>query len=350
MRGVKTPRKLLYLSYLLAAGCGGATASRPVAAGPQGPADVLGAVNGVPVHVGDIPPDGATRLRELDDDYAQRRFQLLWAGMEEVVADRLLAAEAKRRNMDLGALLKEEVDSKVGAPSEEEIRGLYDANRELIQVPFSAAARYLKEQWHLERVQALRRGLVDRLRQGADVRYALPPPEMTRLPVEPKGPSAGPKDARVTVVIFSDFQCPYSAQARRLLYRLRDLYPQTLRIVHRDFPLDQHPLAQGAAEAAHCADEQGKFWAYYDVLFENTTALEAADLKRYATQAELDAAAFDTCLASERPKKAVAEDQEAGKRFGVRGTPALFVNGMRLIGILPLPLMQSIIDQELERH
>ncbi|HET6346823.1 MAG TPA: thioredoxin domain-containing protein, partial [Myxococcota bacterium] len=274
----------------------------------------------------------------------------LWTGMEEVVANRLLAAEARRRNMEVSALLKEEVDSKVGTPSDQEIQGLYDANRELIQVPFSTAARYLKEQWHLERVQALRRGLVDRLRQGADVRYALPPPELTRLPVEPKGPSLGPQDAQVTVIIFSDFQCPYSAQARRLLYRLRDLYPRALRIVHRDFPLDQHPLAEGAAEAARCADAQGKFWPYYDLLFENSGALDPSDLKKYAAQADLNVQAFEGCVASEGPKAGVAEDQAVGKRFGVRGTPALFVNGMRLIGILPLPLMQSIIDRELARH
>jgi len=157
----------------------------------------------------------------------------------------------------------------------------------------------------------------------------------------------GNDDAKVTVVEFSDFECPYCSRASQTLKKLRTLYPDTLRIAFRDFPLSQHKDAKPAAEAAQCAREQGKFWEYHDLLFENTRALSAPDLKSYAEKLELDLKVFAACLATDRPKKIVADNAEAARRFGVEGTPALFVNGIKLIGLLPLPLMQAIIDREL---
>src|SRR5262249_2403115 len=149
--------------------------------------------------------------------------------------------------------------------------------------------------------------------------------------------------AKVTVIEFSDFQCPYCAQARRMIERLAELYPDTLKVVYRDFPLAQHPQARAAAEAAQCANEQKKFWSYHALLFQNASALEAADLKRYASQADLDVAKFESCIASDRPKMAVAANEEAGRKFGVEGTPAIFVNGIKLVGLLPMPLLQALV-------
>lgn len=285
----------------------------------------------------------------MEGEYAQRRYQLLWTAFEDMVGDKLLADEAARRNTTLAALLQEEVESKVGAPNDSEIRGLYEANKELIRVPLQTAAPYLKDQWHAERVQALRRALVDHLRASVAVRYSLPPPALPKFDVQAGGsPTSGPANARVTLVVFSDYQCPFSAQVRRLLHRLGEVYPTDLRIVLRNFPLDQHPQAQRAAEAAQCAAEQpNKFWPYYDTLFENNEALQEADLRKYAGQAELDLAAYDTCMASERPKSAVTLDQTEAARVGVRATPVLFINGKRIKGVLPLPLMQQLIDREM---
>lgn len=313
------------------------------------PADtVLGMLDGQPLRIDGLAQDSRKRLQDLDGEYAQRRYQLLWTATEDMVGERLLAAEAKKRGMSLEALLQTEVESKVGAPSDAEIRGLYDANRELIKVPLATATSFLKGQWHAERVQALRRALIDNLRKSADVRYTLPPPALPHFDVNAgKSPTSGPANAPVTVVVFSDFQCPFSAQVRRLLHRLGELYPSTLRIVLRNFPLDQHQQARGAAEASLCAAEQDKFWPYYDMLFENAAALAPADLRRYAGQAELNVATFDACVASERPKLGVAADEEEAGRVGVHATPVLFVNGKRIVGVLPLPLMQAIIDREL---
>jgi protein-disulfide isomerase len=161
------------------------------------------------------------------------------------------------------------------------------------------------------------------------------------------GPALGPSSAKVTLVAYSDFQCPYCARARKVVEQLHELYPKELRIVFRHFPLAQHAQARPAAEAAECAEEQGKFWPYHDLLFDNPSALAKADLERYATDVKLDPNAFTTCLGSDRPKAVVAAAEAEGKRFGVQGTPALFLNGMKLIGLLPLPLLQALIDKEL---
>src|SRR5690606_17287626 len=122
----------------------------------------------------------------------------------------------------------------------------------------------------------------------AEVSYSLPVPPLPRKAFRVgDGPSAGPKDAKVTVVTFSDFQCPYCARATRTVEELKQFYGDKIRIAYRHFPLSQHTRATPAAEASHCADEQGKFWEYHDVLYQNQQSLEEADLTRYAEDLKL---------------------------------------------------------------
>ena len=352
VRRVMHWKKAFGFSAVVLSGCGPTAwqqSAAPTAAyGNEADPAVLAAVDGRAITRQDVPASTRQQLQDLDNETAQRRYQLLWTGVEQAIAQRLLGAEAQRQGTDIANLLQTEVDSKVGTASDAEIHGLYEANRALINVSYEVAAPVLKEQWHTDRVVQLRRALIDRLRQSSSVAYTLPPPNLPRYPVEAaQAPVLGPAQAKITIVEFGDFQCPYSAQARRLLNTVAQQYKDQVRVVFRGFPLSQHPRAQQAAEAAQCAAEQGKFWAYHDLLFDNSEALEPADLKRYASVAELNLDQFNACLASERPAQAVLADRSAGQRFGVAGTPALFVNGMRLQGVLPLPLMQAIIDREL---
>lgn len=118
--------------------------------------------------------------------------------------------------------------------------------------------------------------------------------------------------------------------------------------VFRDFPLGFHDRAQAAAEAAQCAHVQGKFWEYHDKLFENQSALQTENLKQYAADLGLDADAFGECLGSQRFRDDVVQDQREGSTFGVRGTPAFFVNGRFLSGNQPFDAFAKVIDEELE--
>jgi protein-disulfide isomerase len=162
-------------------------------------------------------------------------------------------------------------------------------------------------------------------------------------------PARGPEDAAVTIIEFSDFQCPYCGRFfQQTLPQLMARYGDRVRFVYRDFPLDQiHPNARNAAIAAECADDQGKFWEYHDVLFSNQQALGVADLKRYAEQLGLDTDAFSKCLDSQQYNDEVNADLRDGIQAGVSGTPTFFINGRRVVGAQPLQTFQTLIDQAL---
>jgi predicted DsbA family dithiol-disulfide isomerase len=311
---------------------------------------VLGTVNGVPVRRAALDKALDRELMNVDNEAKQRELHLLWVAVDDAMTDALLASEAERRGLSVRELRRQEIEGKMSMPSDEEVRAIYDANKDVIQVPFDEAAPHIKRQLAEEQFDGIERSMVERLRNGADVRYAIPVPELPRFPVElGEPPVRGKADAKVTIVEFSDFECPYCSRASDLLKRLLALYPNDLRVAFRDFPLSQHRNAQKAAEAAQCAREHDKFWEYHDLLFANSRTLENDNIRKYASEVGLDLAAFDACLASDRPKKAVAGHQEAGRAIGVDGTPAIFVNGVKLIGLLPLPLLQAIIDRELGR-
>jgi protein-disulfide isomerase len=163
-------------------------------------------------------------------------------------------------------------------------------------------------------------------------------------------PAIGPADAPVTIVEFSDFQCPYCKTFRdQTLNALLEEYGDQVRFVFRDFPLNQiHPYAQKAAEAAECANEQGKYWEMHDLLFANSPNLGVDALKGFAEQLGLDTEQFNECLDSGRYADEVTADLQEGMSYGVSGTPTFFINGVRLVGAQPLANFQAIIDQELE--
>lgn len=156
--------------------------------------------------------------------------------------------------------------------------------------------------------------------------------------------------APVTIVEFSDFECPYCKQVVPTLTQLLSRYPEKVKLVFRDFPLDSiHPQARKAAEAARCAEDQGKFWEYHDALFANAPKLGAEELAAYARQVGLDVASFQRCLGSGTHAAAVQKSVDEGIRLGVTGTPAFFINGELLSGAQPLDAFARVIERELAR-
>jgi len=160
----------------------------------------------------------------------------------------------------------------------------------------------------------------------------------------------GDANAKVTIVEFSDFQCPYCGRFySESLPQIEENYVKTgkVKIVFRHFPLSFHPYAQKASEATECANEQGKFWEYHNKLFENQGALTITDLKQYATDLGLDATKFNACLDSGKMASEVQKDFNAGQQYGVSGTPAFFVNGVSIVGAQPYAAFQQLIEQQL---
>ena len=206
-----------------------------------------------------------------------------------------------------------------------------------------------------------------------DLDVALPKPELPEPPAEVEvssddDPFLGPVDAEITIVEFSDFQCPYCAAAMDLhdglvsqfkasdpsweaaVPKLKELAKEgKIKFVFRDFPLGGHQFAQKAAEAAECAEEQGKFWEYHDMLFANYTALDVASLKQYAASLGLDSTAFDNCLDSGQMAAEVQSDFADGTAYGVTGTPAFFVNGTLVSGAASFSVFETVIEAELNK-
>lgn len=184
-----------------------------------------------------------------------------------------------------------------------------------------------------------------RAKYGASVTMA-----PLREPVEASGPQRGPPDAPVTIVEFSDFQCPYCGRFTPVLRQVLAAYPTKVRLVYRYFPLSTiHPEAQKAAEAAACASNQGKFWEMHDTLFAEQGDLGVIALKEKGKRLGLDAALFDQCLDGGMASPVVAADVDAGAKLGIGATPTSFVNGRFVDGAVTFEQMTALIDDELVR-
>jgi protein-disulfide isomerase len=169
------------------------------------------------------------------------------------------------------------------------------------------------------------------------------------VPTTDKDPVRGNAAAPVTIVEFSDFQCPYCARVTPTLAHVREVYGDKVKIVFKDYPLPNHAQAPKAAEAARCASEQQKFWEMHDAMFANQRALEVPGLKQTARAIGLDGAKFDQCLDSGKWAGVIGEGSALGDKMGVNSTPTLYVNGRALVGAMPFENFKSIIDEELTK-
>jgi protein-disulfide isomerase len=160
-------------------------------------------------------------------------------------------------------------------------------------------------------------------------------------------PSTGPDGAKVKIIEYSDFQCPYCSRAAQTMKQVVEIYGEQVQLTFRNFPLSFHQYAQKAAEASECANLQGKFWEMHDKMFANQNALTDAHLKAYAVELGMDADKFNSCLDSGEMKAEVERDFQDGTALGVQGTPGFIINGEHISGALPLAQFQEIIDKKL---
>ena len=155
----------------------------------------------------------------------------------------------------------------------------------------------------------------------------------------------GNKDAKITIVEYSDFQCPYCSSFHDTMKQVVQAYSDDVKWVYRHFPLDSlHPLARKAAEASECAADQGKFWEYADQFFDNQKGLSLSDLSMIASDINLNISEFDSCLSSNKYASKVETDFQEGASIGVRGTPGSFINGQVIPGAVPFEQMQAAIE------
>ena len=168
------------------------------------------------------------------------------------------------------------------------------------------------------------------------------------IPVD-DDPSIGPENAAITIVEFSDYECPYCRKWHSDVFtKLMEEYPEQVRLVYRDFPLSSiHANAAPAAEAANCANEQGKFWPFHEKLFSAELGLGEQAYQEYATSLGLNLQSFLECVNSDRYQEEVQADYQFAADLGVRSTPTFFINGIAVVGAQPFEVFQQVIDKEL---
>jgi len=324
------------------------TPAKSAVAGNQIP-EVLATVGNEKITMSDIRSRSGDDLDRLETQYLLGRSMIVERSLNSILREKVIDAEAKKQGKTYDDLVAAEAGIGIN-PSDADIAKWYEENpsrtggRTLAELKGQIADLLLKE-----RREAAEESLQNRLNKERNVVVTYQP---FRLSFDNgSSPSLGNANAPVTLVEFSDFQCPFCNRFAPTLKQVSNKYGDKVHIVYRQYPIPSlHPFAFKAAEASLCANEQGKFWELHDAMFGDQTKLAVADLKRRAVSLGMDAKKFDACLDTGRYTEQVQKDMADGMKIGISGTPAVFVNGVELKGgAVPFETVAAAIDRELAR-
>jgi protein-disulfide isomerase len=340
-------RPFTAFGVVLLAAC--STSAQP-AKSPPAPADVVVTVGARNFTLAEVDEKA---LREAAASFGNARLgQALYlarrAAIDQIVGNELLDQEAKSRGIDRAGLVEKEVAANVKTPTDADITQWYQANAARVQgAPIDQVRAPIRNLLIQQRMEDAREQYLATLKKKIKVSMALEP---VREKVADTGfASQGPANAPIVLIEFSDFQCPFCQRAEPTVEQVLKTYGNQIRFVYRHFPLPNHPNARPAAEAAVCAEQQGKFWQYHKELFANSSHLSNDDLKSHAARAGLDQSRFADCFDGHKTKERVDADIDEAESAGVSGTPAFFINGRPIDGAQPFSAFKAIIDEELAR-
>ena len=290
-------------------------------------AQVLAIVNDKQITTGDIE----NSLRPLIFNVQQEVYALRKKDLDLKVNDTLLAQEAQKKGVTTRALLDTEVSAKVPRVTDAQAQTFYDQNKDRISGEFAQLKPQIIQYMQESKEEEATLAFAEQLRRAATIQVNLTAPESPVFSIATDDqPTKGSDNAAVTLVEFTDFECPSCARQHPVLDRIVSEFGDRVRLVVRDFPLSQHANARKAAEAAEAAREQGKYWEYASVLFRKQSALGVDKLKQYATELGLDRARFDSSLDSGKFAEKVQRDLVDGRKLSINGTPTLYINGKRV--------------------
>jgi protein-disulfide isomerase len=303
------------------------------------PSPVVAEINGRKITRGEFEAQRAEKLLQAQNTYYQAERKVL----EEFIGQALLEQQAQREHCSVEELLARHVQSTLPPDPPEAALRVYYEGLETNQ-PFEAVRAQILAHLRQRRFEKAQAAYLQSLREQAQVVVSLTPPK-AQVSLQDT-PLRGAAQAPVLVVEFADYECPYCQQVNPALQKLAAEYGGRLAWAYKDAPLPMHPHAQKAAEAAHCAGVQGKYWEYHDRLFASKQ-YEVADLKQQARQLQLDGAAFDRCLDTGAQAGAVQAQLAEFEKFGLTGTPSFFINGRLLSGAADYATLRSVVEQEL---
>jgi protein-disulfide isomerase len=286
-------------------------------------------------------------LEEFLKQPEERQFEMRETAVRDIAQRRVIEDEATKQGKTSQELL-DEIANSVSDPTIEEVAAWYSENQSRLRgAKLEDVSAPITELMLKERRAKAMSDFLDPKLEALSWKIVLTPPrkelEATRL-------VRGSADAPVTIMTFSDYQCPYCVRAEPVLAEVLERYPDQVRVVHRHFPLDNvHPFARPASEAAMCADEQGKFWEYHDGIFARQGKLEDGSLAEIGSAVGLETDEFNRCIEERRYKDFVEADFAAGQEAGVTGTPSFFLNGIKLTGARDASELSRYVDIELAR-
>jgi protein-disulfide isomerase len=319
-----------------------ATTAAPAASADSRPAAT---VAGKTITLEAVDQAAASQLMRI----RQQEYQVRMDVLEGLIQQKVLADEAAARKVTEAELIKTEIDDKTTPPTAEEVSQYYEkmkarmGGKTLDEVKGDIEKALLVQKQNERRAQFL-----TELSAKSDVKIMLDPPRVA-ITIPASAPSMGPIDAPIVMVEWSDYQCPFCKRAAPTVNQVLNEYKGKIRFVFRDYPLPFHKQAMPASLAAHCAEDQGKFWEYHNNLFDVAGDLSDADLTKRASELGLDMTKFSACMQSKQDEAAINAAYSDGAAVGVTGTPAFFINGRMLVGAQPIEQFRSIINEELSR-
>jgi protein-disulfide isomerase len=269
-------------------------------------------------------------------------------GIHELAFELAQDQQAAKVGLTREAYYKREVTDKVSDPSADEVQQIFTTYRARLPKDDEAARAEVRRVLRNRNAQQRTEQFKNDLLAGAKLRITLDPPRLG-VPVEANDPSVGPENAAVTVLEFSDFQCPYCQRGQTVVKQLRTEYGDRVRFAFKQLPLGMHPQARLAAEAALCASDQAKYWEARDWMFSHQGGVTADALKAWSKEAGLDADAFAKCIDGNAHAKDVEADMATAEAAATSSTPTFFINGRLLQGALPVAQFREVIDDELAR-
>jgi predicted DsbA family dithiol-disulfide isomerase len=286
-------------------------------------------------------------IEEMRSKPASEIFEARSRGLQQMVQEQILDTAAAERGITPDEV-PNQIVADVPPPTAEEVSAWYTENQaNLGGAQFDQVSARIEDLLLNEKRSQVWSAFMDEKLEALDFEMLF---EAPRLELEATRLVRGNADAAVTIMAFSDYQCPYCIRSEPVLAEVLSRYPEQVRVVHRHFPLDSiHPFARPAAEAAMCADEQGKFWAFHDAIFARSGKLSEGSFAEIGSELGLDGDALGTCMSERRYADFVQQDFDAGVAAGVTGTPAFFVNGVSLKGSRNADELSQIVDSELAR-
>lgn len=310
------------------------------ATSPDSKKVVVASVGGRQITLKELEQAAALSLYQAD----QQRNATLRKALQDMIDEELLMNEATRKGITVAQLLEDASRSRDIARLANLPAPVKRLNPDTTPASGNhGGAHDLQEQ------ARIRQALLVSLRRQAHIRITLPDQAAPVLSVSSDDdPSIGPSDAPITIIEFSDFQCPYCKLSVPIIKEVLQQYRGKVRVVYRDYPGPNHPYALQAAEAAQCAGDQGRFWDYHDLLFSRQVSDGGWDFAALGNELKLDSLAFATCLETRRYREEVMTDLRDGLRLGIFSTPTFFVNGRPLLGARAFADFKALIDPLLE--